>query len=184
MEQASSDNRSTYIENPNLFGTISDTDIYIPFPKTSGAKFCSVNTLICFSRPNIRKLSSKPENATPRALSALAIWGGRSNNSSSLQNYYPKQKMKGKHGKHSFKAYAVIYDASNLFPLNKELAERYSLLGDAASICRYNAKIAGSIGRMDLVQAWNLAELVSNPKKSNDMCYERHPMFSGLMQSL
>lgn len=54
-----------------VFGSFNDA--YIPFPRTSGAKFCSVSTLVCFGRPpNARRLSMKMESVTPRALSALA----------------------------------------------------------------------------------------------------------------
>lgn len=62
-----------------IYGSFNDA--YIPFPRTSGAKFCSVSSLVCFGRPpNARRLSMKMENSTPRALSALASSFGVSRN--------------------------------------------------------------------------------------------------------
>lgn len=196
LEQAASDmmENRPYIESPNLFGTFNDNDAYIPFPRTSGAKFCSVDKLVCFGRPVVhtKKPSSSRnilDNTTPRALSALGnIFGGRSNSTISISSYYyPRQKPKSKHGmsKVPGKTQVVIYDASGLFLLNRELGTQYSLAGDIATICKYNAEAARNVGRMDLMQAWKLAELVANPDMSDeDLDCSKHPMFSGMMQSL
>nr|XP_006825086.1 PREDICTED: WD repeat-containing protein 59-like [Saccoglossus kowalevskii] len=47
-------------------------DHNIPFPRTSGARFCSVGKLVVFMRPVVKK-SSNPEN-TPRSLSVLGTF--------------------------------------------------------------------------------------------------------------
>lgn len=82
---------SNFINSTSIFPNYQDT--YIPFPRTSGAKFCCVGeeqppkyapqsiqtlcihfpgTLVCFGRtPYARRPSIKPESTTPRALSAL-----------------------------------------------------------------------------------------------------------------
>lgn len=69
------DTTKDYLKMQPLLATPSNNsfhDAYIPFPRTSGAKFCSVNSLVCFGRPpNARRLSMKPESSTPRAMSAL-----------------------------------------------------------------------------------------------------------------
>lgn len=190
LANSDSAEKRPYLETQSLYGTLNDNDAYIPFPRTCGAKFCSVSTLVCFGRNiNTRKTTSKSENLTPRALSALgSIMAQRSNSSMSISAYYyPKQKIKLKHGtaKAPFKALAHIYNASGLFHLNQELGDKYSLTGDSVSVCKYNAEAARSVGRMDLVQAWQLAALVANPDtQDRDLEFSKHPLFSGLMQSL
>lgn len=48
-------------------------DSCIPFPRTCGAKWCGVNTLVVFNRPsNTRRLSLKQETGTPRSMSSLS----------------------------------------------------------------------------------------------------------------
>ncbi|XP_063376475.1 GATOR2 complex protein WDR59 [Cydia fagiglandana] len=48
-------------------------DACIPFPRTSGAKWCGVSTLVVFNRPsNTRRLSLKHEAGTPRSMSSLS----------------------------------------------------------------------------------------------------------------
>ncbi|XP_059060406.1 GATOR complex protein WDR59 isoform X2 [Achroia grisella] len=49
-------------------------DSCIPFPRTCGAKWCGVNTLVVFNRPaNARRLSLKHETGTPRSMSSLSL---------------------------------------------------------------------------------------------------------------
>lgn len=63
------DSERVYVEPAGSSGF---NDSYIPFPRTSGAKFCSVNVLVCFGRPILtRRLGGKNDSGTPRALSAL-----------------------------------------------------------------------------------------------------------------
>lgn len=63
------------LQSPRLEGALSGTlhDACVPFPKTSGARFGHVNMLVTFSCPlNRRNIGLKPQNITPRALSALS----------------------------------------------------------------------------------------------------------------
>ncbi|XP_052747007.1 GATOR complex protein WDR59 isoform X2 [Bicyclus anynana] len=49
-------------------------DSCIPFPRTCGAKWCGVSTLVVFNRPtNARRLSLKHETGTPRSMSSLSL---------------------------------------------------------------------------------------------------------------
>ncbi|CAH0404963.1 unnamed protein product [Chilo suppressalis] len=49
-------------------------DSCIPFPRTCGAKWCGVDTLVVFNRPpNTRRLSLKHETGTPRSMSSLSL---------------------------------------------------------------------------------------------------------------
>lgn len=52
-------------------------DSCIPFPRTCGAKWCGVSTLVVFNRPpNARRLSLKHETGTPRSMSSLSLTPG------------------------------------------------------------------------------------------------------------
>lgn len=61
-----------YLESTNVYGSFKDA--YIPFPRSSGAAFCSSGLLVCFGRPAtlLRRVSVRSESSsTPRSLSAL-----------------------------------------------------------------------------------------------------------------
>jgi WD repeat-containing protein 59 len=61
-----------YLESTNVYGSFKDA--YIPFPRSSGAAFCSAGLLVCFGRPAtlLRRVSVRSESSsTPRSLSAL-----------------------------------------------------------------------------------------------------------------
>ncbi|KAJ8954387.1 hypothetical protein NQ318_011060 [Aromia moschata] len=176
-----------YIEPVNVFGGYNDA--YIPFPRTSGAKFCSVGTLVCFGRPlHTRRLSSKLEATTPRALSALEnLFAKRANDYMTVSAYYfQRQRSRAKHNvSKASKAIVHVYDALSLFFVNKQLAEEYILDGDVGTICKHNAAAAAVVGRWDLVQAWTLAELVAGPQQADEeMSMSVHPFGNQLMQSL
>ncbi|XP_018577120.1 GATOR complex protein WDR59 isoform X1 [Anoplophora glabripennis] len=176
-----------YIDPVNALGGYNDA--YIPFPRTSGAKFCSVGTLVCFSRPlHTRRLSNKLETTTPRALSALEnVFTKRSNDNMTVSAYYfQRQRSRAKHNFSKVsKAVVHIYDALGLFFVNRQLAEEYILDGDVGTICKHNAAAAAVVGRWDLVQAWTLAELVAGPQQADEeMSWSVHPFGNQLMQSL
>nr|CAH7717717.1 unnamed protein product [Callosobruchus chinensis] len=179
----------TYIEpTSNMYGGYND--VYIPFPKTSGAKFCSVGTLVCFSRPSFsRRVSSKSENSsrapTPRALSALENHFAKqtSDYMTISTYYYQRQRSRVKNSKHS-RTVVHIYDAVGLFFMNRQLAEEYILDGDLGTVCKHNGAAAAVVGRSDLVQAWTLAELVAGQPDDKEIAMSRHPFGSKLMESL
>ncbi|KAJ8947981.1 hypothetical protein NQ314_008516 [Rhamnusium bicolor] len=159
-----------YMEPANVFGGYNDA--YIPFPRTSGAKFCSVGTLVCFGRPfYTRRLSNKLETTTPRALSALEnLFTKRTNDYMTVSAYYfQRQRSRAKHNFSKVsKAVVHIYDALGLFFVNRQLSEEYILDGDVGTICKHNAAAAAVVGRWDLVQAWTLAELMAGPQQADE----------------
>ncbi|XP_050688408.1 GATOR complex protein WDR59-like isoform X5 [Eriocheir sinensis] len=56
-----------------VYGSYQDHSV--PFPRTSGARFSSADTLVCFARPTfLKKGSLRTESSTPRSLSALAAY--------------------------------------------------------------------------------------------------------------
>lgn len=78
-----------YYEPP--YGSYNDA--YIPFPRTCGARFCSVNTLVSFARPPnaCRRTSNKEHPSTPRALSALAT--GHMAGDVSISSFYYQDRV-------------------------------------------------------------------------------------------
>ncbi|XP_069692365.1 GATOR2 complex protein WDR59 isoform X2 [Periplaneta americana] len=86
---------SPYLEPSSIYGSFQDA--YIPFPRTSGAKFCSVGVLVCFGRPPFaRRQSTRLESPTPRSLSALGgnlssftLGGSSSTSSTQYSLMYP-----------------------------------------------------------------------------------------------
>ncbi|XP_017785327.1 PREDICTED: WD repeat-containing protein 59 isoform X2 [Nicrophorus vespilloides] len=165
---------SPYFEPPNLFGAYNE-DAYIPFPRTSGAKFCSVSTLVCFGRPTVsRRFATKMDSSTPRALSALGsvFSSKRPSDTITISSfYYQTQRNRPKHintAHNLFRPQVVLYDTSELFYVNKQLAGKYILDGDVGTLCKYNGNEAARVGRWDLVQAWTLAELVSGPQQAEE----------------
>lgn len=185
------DNRS-FLESSNIFGNYNEA--CIPFPRTSGAKFCSVGTLVCFGRPLLsRRIPSKSDLSrgyptTPRALSALENVFAKRNNDYGMTvstYYFQRQRSRAKFNFSKGKAVVHIYDALGLFFVNKQLAEEYILDGDVGTICKHNAAAAAVVGRWDLVQAWTLAELVAGPQQADEeMSWSLHPFGNKLMQSL
>ncbi|KAH0953331.1 hypothetical protein HN011_003128 [Eciton burchellii] len=188
-------NNADFLSSPNICANYQDS--YIPFPRTSGAKFCSVGILVCFGRCSYaRKSSMKPEDATPRALSALdsSISNGESfmhmyrspyvpnNDSISISSYYFADHQKDlrrslhsanrMHDRSYFKnshPMVMIYDVSSLFFVNKELAERYTInTADITVMCQHNTNVAAIVERSDLVQTWCLADLIITQMPNTD----------------
>ncbi|XP_017879158.1 GATOR complex protein WDR59 isoform X2 [Ceratina calcarata] len=211
---------ANFLSSSNMYTNYQD--VYIPFPRTSGARFCCVGTLVCFGRGSYtRRSSMKAENTTPRALSAL---GNGIGNSERFMHMYPNsyvqsnddipissfyfQERKMNRGLHNANRMThrsccknchfivMTYDASSLFFVNKELAEKYVInITDIPAMCQYNANVAASLERPDLVQAWCLAALVISQPVSNighnscaspeiDAPWPLHPFGQNLIHSL
>lgn len=179
---------STYNLEPGpVLGGYNDANI--PFPRTSGAKFCSVGTLVCFGRPlmarRISTTKSEPQTGIPRALSALAK---RTSDHMTVSAYYfQRQRSRVKNSTSKLaKTVVHIYDALGLFYVNKQLGEEYILDGDVVQVCRHNANVAKcTTGRWDLVQSWQLAELVAQSLQNDEESYwSNHPFGYQLLQSL
>ncbi|XP_036149984.1 GATOR complex protein WDR59 isoform X3 [Monomorium pharaonis] len=185
---------SNFLSSPNICANYQDS--YIPFPRTSGAKFCCVGILVCFGRPSYtRRSSMKPGDATPRALSALdnSIGNGEpfmhmyrssyvpTNDNMSISSYYFQDRQKDlRRGLHStgrmhdrsyFKnchPMVMIYDVSLLFFVNKELAEKYTInTADIQAMYKHNANVTAALERPDLIQTWCLAGLIISQPPSN-----------------
>ncbi|KAI5736331.1 hypothetical protein M8J76_002205 [Diaphorina citri] len=164
------------VESPVSRMFSSYQDEFIPFPRTSGAKFSAVGILVCFNHPSWLRPVSKSDMSTPRALSAL----------SGTVNLL-KKRIVHSTGTGDEKPYIVIYDVSCLFHANQDLALRYTLSGNAAHMCRRNAEVALSIGRHDLHLTWSLVALAVTtppPDTEEDMVWSQHPCVKPLIHSL
>ncbi|XP_030621700.1 GATOR complex protein WDR59 isoform X1 [Chanos chanos] len=56
----------------NTYGSYQDANI--PFPRTSGARFCGTGFLVYFTRPMTMHRTAPPTEPTPRSLSALSAY--------------------------------------------------------------------------------------------------------------
>ncbi|XP_009291658.1 GATOR2 complex protein WDR59 isoform X1 [Danio rerio] len=56
----------------NTYGSYQDANI--PFPRTSGARFCGTGSLVYFTRPMTMHRATPPTEPTPRSLSALSAY--------------------------------------------------------------------------------------------------------------
>ncbi|XP_067245269.1 GATOR2 complex protein WDR59 isoform X4 [Chanodichthys erythropterus] len=56
----------------NTYGSYQDSNI--PFPRTSGARFCGTGSLVYFTRPMTMHRVAPPTEPTPRSLSALSAY--------------------------------------------------------------------------------------------------------------
>ncbi|XP_012550057.1 GATOR2 complex protein WDR59 isoform X2 [Bombyx mori] len=211
-------------------------DSCIPFPRTCGAKWCGVSTLVVFNRPpNTRRLSLKHETGTPRSMSSLSLMPGLFNTGYSsvsphatttpsptnppgfpqLHHKHPSYSITTFYFQDRWKAQGrragsirsrgsisgcssprvVLYAATDLFPLNRTLAEKYVINSDnPIDMCETNAKVATEEGERDLAHAWSLAALTAKALKAKvvdhltsseeSMGWVGHPLCCNLLQSL
>ncbi|KAI5632601.1 hypothetical protein NE865_14704 [Phthorimaea operculella] len=89
----------------------------------------------------------------------------------------------------------VLYSATNLFPLNRSLAERYVINAEnPVEMCEKNAVISAEEGDSELAHAWGVAALtarslrtrvVDQPTSGEDgMGWVGHPLCCYMLQSL
>ncbi|XP_075181564.1 GATOR2 complex protein WDR59 [Anomaloglossus baeobatrachus] len=62
----------TFARASNAYGSYQDANI--PFPRTSGARFCGAGYLVYFTRPMTIHRAISPTEPTPRSLSALSAY--------------------------------------------------------------------------------------------------------------
>ncbi|OWK61641.1 WD repeat-containing protein 59 [Lonchura striata] len=62
----------TFARVSNAYGSYQDSNV--PFPRTSGARFCGAGYLVYFTRPMTMHRAVSPMEPTPRSLSALSAY--------------------------------------------------------------------------------------------------------------
>ncbi|KAK6632142.1 hypothetical protein RUM44_007172 [Polyplax serrata] len=173
--------------NSYMYDTMQD--VQVPYPKTCGARFCSVDKLVCFYQPSMsRRMSARTDTPTPRSFSAVSgnvavsshpvvymLQNPGQNVAEGSVSYFMQDTninrgrslhggnfpMVGKSSVKSSKS-VTIYDCSKLFFADRELGEKYIFdVQNISNMCSKNAEIAGSFGRFDLVQVWTLAGLIA-----------------------
>ncbi|CAN7991841.1 unnamed protein product [Ixodes hexagonus] len=73
VEDSDSGHLSERLKQPYaVYGSYQDASV--PFPRTSGARFCGADYLVCFTRPSHFQKMNAPTEVTPRALSALGAY--------------------------------------------------------------------------------------------------------------
>lgn len=164
------------LQSPRLEGALSGAlhDACVPFPKTSGARFGHVNMLVTFSCPlNRRNIGLKPQNITPRALSALSggylgnvmgtkpmLYTQRDTSISAL--YTDKLTRQRKVSTRFVNSSVIVYDVAKMLPIQKDFALRYKIMfTDKLQMCQHNLEIARELSRPDLIQYWSMAELLA-----------------------
>ncbi|EEC03569.1 conserved hypothetical protein [Ixodes scapularis] len=203
------DNDSGYISERlklpyAVYGSFQDSSV--PFPRTSGARFCGADYLVCFTRPSHFQKMNAPTEVTPRSLSALGAYlasqhkASRPPSTSSLVSLYaPHSRTQRRTGRQASSqqhpvpsAAVLLYNMSGIMPINQVLAQNYLLdCGDPVGSCNHNASWAASVGRKDLVQVWSLAALVANPDLAHDkqspdvgVPWAQHPFGRQMLESI
>lgn len=159
-------------------------DASVPFPRTSGARFCSSEILVCFGRPPHLEQMNVPAEFTPRSLSALSAYltvhvraynnySNLKDNAPSISSFYESKKRKGvrhknyqqekaspKHKSPSLCGPVSVFAVSKCLPISRSLAEQYLITGvDIITFCETNAMVASNTNRRDLAYTWNLIKL-------------------------
>nr|XP_027201806.1 GATOR complex protein WDR59-like [Dermatophagoides pteronyssinus] len=180
--------------NTNIKQTISDylpthqyvsyLDASVPFPRTSGARFCSSEILVCFGRPPHLEQMNVPTEYTPRSLSALSsylvkhVGAYNSNhmnakdNIPSISSFYIDSSKKHRSFRkvHQYQEKkspnlcgpVMVFSVAKLLPISRHLAEQYIVptpKSNIINLCELNAKIANTSGRRDLLQTWHLVRI-------------------------
>lgn len=195
------------LQSPRLEGALSGTlhDACIPFPKTSGAKFNTSGLFVTFSQPlNTKRISLRRQNITPRALSAISggylgnvmgsqpvLYAHRDTSTSAfyIQDRHRKNFRSRSSQRASSNAVINVYDVTKLLNISKTLSEQYIL--DKTNIvrtCRHNKAVAETTDRPELIQAWNLAEMIASSCTPEDIVYgnlfQTNPFQRHLLNSL
>lgn len=159
-------------------------DKNVPWPRTSGARFCSNNILAVFKRPVHMTESVMNEPArqkTPRAYHEMqntkisALTGKKRDKTPSTPSvseyYYPtstRTRQTRTHSEHNQRSYilpVMMSDISPVLPIKcRKLAEGYCLDPgkDLGEICDINLKVAEQARREDLMQLWKVLKINTN----------------------
>lgn len=190
-EETGGDKAHLRLQSPRLEGALSGVlDTCIPFPRTCGARFNSIGLLVTFSKPFATKRFNLQNQTTPRAFSALSGGYLGNVNGSKPVFYTPRDNAldrKSLRGSTNI----CIYDASKLFAISRELAEKYVIdPNNIVEMCRKNKKTVEDLGRPDLVQCWSLAETIAMTSEELENCNDdemfsnQNPFAKNLLESL
>ncbi|XP_028436793.1 GATOR complex protein WDR59-like [Perca flavescens] len=168
-------------------------DANIPFPRTSGARFCGTGCLVYFTRPITMHRSVPPTEPTPsvdsdedgfKSQSSLRLYSGSPTRSDkdtvSISSFYYKERKSRRfktkregadYGNRPIKlaGKVIIQEISCLLPVHKALGESYILnMNDIHETCQKNAAASLSVGRRDVAKVWALASAATSQDLSPD----------------
>ncbi|CAG7723770.1 unnamed protein product, partial [Allacma fusca] len=133
----------------------------VPFPRTSGARFCSVGMLICFGRPSyLRRVKLNCDAGTPRSLSALGPFLSQL----AHDNDEITLRRRSRRGERKRAGLVTIFDVCHLLPFSRELASMYNHFAEPpqrTSLCVGNEKRALSLNFARVGHAWQAATIVA-----------------------
>ncbi|CAB4061269.1 WDR59 [Lepeophtheirus salmonis] len=184
----------------DMIGVYQDTNI--PFPRTSGARFCGMGQLVCFGfSPTIMiPIENKPktQTKTPRAMSAtnpppgyygqpstmktrrgvrfsrsVSLMGGQKSSISTSSESVPESGYQ-----------ITIYDVLSISSVSKYLGERCLIADEETTVteaCSTNANLAASIGRHDIAKTWAIVSICAQVqdklksfRKQKELCRLKH----------
>ncbi|KAL1440020.1 hypothetical protein MTO96_009842 [Rhipicephalus appendiculatus] len=175
-----------------VYGSFQDSSV--PFPRTSGARFCGADFLVCFTRPSHLQKMNAPHGGTataqPQDVSISSFYYKERKGRGRTQRRTGRQASSQQHPLPS--AAVLIYNMSGIMPINQFLAQNYMLdNGDPVSACNNNATCAANVGRKDLAQVWSLAALIASPQLSHDkpgpdaaVPWAQHPFGRQMLESI
>ena len=167
--------------------TKTNYDKNVPFPRISGARFCSNNYLVVFKRPvasgepgvnepvrqktfrayhqmqntKISALTGKKRDKTPSTPSVAEYY---------YLNSTRTRQTRSAHSEPHQRSYILpvqIRDISKILPQNcQDLAAEYCLDSDKdlGEICDINIEVAKNRRRIDLVQLWRVLKITTDPR--------------------
>lgn len=183
-------------------------DASVPFPRTSGARFCSSEILVCFGRPPHLEQMNVPTEYTPRSLSALSAYltthvRAYNDHIPSISSFYIDSSKRRSFRNHKVqdektlkqKSFnlcgpVMLFMVSKLLPISRLLAEQYLIptKHNIITLCEMNAKVASTSGRRDLFQTWYLvrlsAEIYLKNRQDLNSHWSRHPFGGKMIKSM
>lgn len=147
------------VDSATEFPTIGVSNV--PFPRTSGARFCSVGMLVCFGRPSyLRRIKSNTDSGTPRSLSALGPFLS--------QLAHEEESRSRRRGRLEKKKANIVtvFDVTPMLPFSHGLGENYThivsnpFLRKAA--CSTNANSARNGKKTGVANTWQAASIVAD----------------------
>ncbi|KAF3832078.1 hypothetical protein F7725_025743 [Dissostichus mawsoni] len=157
----------------------SDMDANIPFPRTSGARFCGTGCLVSLSALSAYHSGVlTPMKMRSESQSTLRLYSGSPTRSEkdtvSISSFYYKERKSRRfktkregmdYGQRPIKlaGKVIIQEISCLLPVHKALGESYILnMNDIQETCQKNAAASLTVGRRDVAKVTNLHFYISN----------------------
>ncbi|XP_021956861.1 GATOR complex protein WDR59 isoform X2 [Folsomia candida] len=155
----------------------------VPFPRTSGARFCAVGMLVCFGRPSyLKRVKSNCDAGTPRSLSALGPY--LSQVALENEDIFRHRDRRHHHNHHRPRhdkkraGLVTLFDVSPLLPFNLKLAEDYKHIvptpGHRKAACDINLSVSFAQKKHLVANIWQAAGIISTFASPEEMQNSRN----------